>query len=322
MREKVTFMAVAMLLVSAPTMANTVFTDDFDGGFDQAWTWQSGGDGQAVVNGDELRLYSPGGYYSNTVGGYVAATYGRDANVSALVNCSGASTGNDQGVFARLQGANEFYGLNYDPFLNKLQLVYNKGASFTNMSGQSLGGGEHGTMGQELLLRLQVVNAGDVVRLIGQAWDPTGTTLLANVQELINGTTSIGGVLVPVLGAGVSGVYAALNENEFLETGGLSPLDARMDNFAATGDCSEGDANLDGIVDETDYAIVLMNWGAGDTWAEGDFNFDGIVDEDDLECITENWGGSGPAPSTVVPEPTTLCLLGMGAVSFYYRRRR
>jgi hypothetical protein len=314
-------MAVALMLVSTSTMADMVFTDDFNGGFDQSWNWVSDGNAQAAISGDGLRLYSPGGYYANSIGGYVATTYGVDSYVSALVNAAGATTGNDQGILARLQGANQFYGLNYDPFLNKLQLVYSQGANFTNMAGVTMADGQHGTIGQAVELRLQVVNFGQMVRLIGQAWDPTGTVLLGHVQELINGVASFDGVVVPVLGAGVSGVYAALNANEYMETGGLSPLDARMDDFVATGDCSEGDANLDGVVNEADYGILVANWGAGDNWSEGDFNFDGTVDAADLVSITENWGGSGAAP-TAVPEPATLSLLGMGAVAIYCRRRR
>ena len=321
MRGHVTLVAVALMLVSTPTMAAMVFTDDFNGGFDQSWNWVTDGDAQAVISGDGLRLYSPGGYYANSIGGYVATTYGVDSYVSALVNAAGAATGNDQGVLARLQGANQFYGLNYDPFLNKLQLVYSQGANFTNMAGVTLADGQHGAIGEAVQLRLQVVNFGQMVRLVGQAWDPTGTVLLGHVQELIDGVASHEGVVVPVLGAGVSGVYAALNVNEYMETGGLSPLDARMDDFAATGDCSEGDANLDGVVNEADYGILVANWGAGDNWSEGDFNFDGTVDAADLAAITENWGGSGAAP-TGVPEPATLTLLGMGAVAIYSRRRR
>jgi len=323
MRGKVTLMAVALMLVSAPTMADMVLTDDFDGGFDLGWVWTNGGgDARAAISGDELRLYSPGGYYDSFVGGFIPSTYSLEAYVTAKVNTGGMATGNDQGIVARLQptGGNEFYGLNYDPFLSKLQLIYNNGAAFVNLAGQGIGSGGYGQIGQEVELRLQVINFGQVVRLVGQAWDPTGTILLANVQEIIDGTTEIGGVVVPVLGAGLSGVYAALNENEYIETGGLSPLNTSMDDFLAKGDCSDGDANLDGVVDELDYAILAANWGVGDSWAEGDFNFDGIVDDEDLEVISENWGGAGVAPTTI-PEPTTLCLLGVGAVAAYFRRK-
>jgi hypothetical protein len=322
MRDKLAYIAVALIFLSAPATASVVLTDDFNGDFVQTWAWDNGGgDAQAVIDGDELRLYSPYAYGSNSIGGYVAATYGLDAYVSARVNCSGAVTGNDQGLLARLQGGNEFYGLNYDPFLNKLQLIYNHGSSFTDLDGLTLSQGAHGTLGQEVELRLQIFTVGDVVRLVGQAWDPTGTALLGNVQSIVDGVTSYDDVIVPVLGAGVSGVYAALNANEYMETGGLSPLDARMDDFVASGDCSLGDANLDGIVDETDFNILVLNWGVGDSWAEADFNFDGTVDEADLASITENWGGSGPAP-TGVPEPMTLSLLGAGAVALCRRRRK
>jgi hypothetical protein len=266
-------------------------------------------------------LYSPGGYNDSCVGGYVAATYGLDGYVSALVNAGGATTGNDQGVMARLQGEKEFYGLNYDPFLNKIELIYNHGDAFTDMAGFELSAGTHGMEGQALQLRLQVMNYGDMVRLIGQAWDPTGTVMVGQVQQIIDGVTTIDGVVVPVLGAGVSGVYTALNLNEYKETGGLSPLDTMMDDFLARTDTLYGDANLDGVVDEADYDILAANWLTGDVWAEGDFTFDGTVDQADFAVLQENWGGEGDAP-TSIPEPTTLALLGIGVVMQYSRRRK
>ncbi|MBN1942922.1 MAG: PEP-CTERM sorting domain-containing protein [Phycisphaerae bacterium] len=320
---KAKFVLTAALLVStAPTMASMTLTDDFNGGFDQSWGWvNGGGDGQAAIYADGLRLYSPGGYNDSCVGGYVAATYGLESFVSATVNANGAPTGNDQGVLARLQGANQFYGLNYDPFLNKIELIYNHGDSFTNLSGLELGGGS-GMSGQAVELRLQVMKQANLAVLIGQAWDPTGTILLGQVQQIVDGVTEFNGTVVPVLGAGVSGVYAALNLNEYMETGGLSPLDARMDDFLVRTDTLQGDANLDGIVNELDYDILAANWGVGDIWSEGDFTFDGTVDEADLAVIQENWGGSGSAP-TGVPEPATLALLAMGApMALRYSRRK
>ncbi|MBN1555422.1 MAG: PEP-CTERM sorting domain-containing protein [Phycisphaerae bacterium] len=322
MKRGTCIVTAVLFAITAPGMADMTISDDFNGSFDQTWNWiNGGGDAQAVIDADGLRLYSPGGYYDSSIGGYVAATYGRNSLVSALVNTEGNATGNDQGVLARLQGANEFYGLNYDPFFNKIELVYNHGDSFTNLEGLALGGGAHGTQGQTVDLRLQVMKMGQDAVLIGQAWDAAGTTLLGHVQQIIDGQTMFEGVLVPVLGNGVNGVYAALNMNEYVETGGLSPLNTKMDDFQViTGD-HKGDANLDGVVDQVDYDVLVANYGIGTNWSQADFNFDGIVDEDDFEILQENWSGGGEVPSNV-PEPATLSLLGVGALAIGSRRRR
>jgi hypothetical protein len=46
-----------------------------------------------------------------------------------------------------------------------------------------------------------------------------------------------------------------------------------------------GDANLDGVVDAVDEAIVLANQGTGTGWGQGDVNGDGIVDATDLQVV-------------------------------------
>jgi hypothetical protein len=69
-----------------------------------------------------------------------------------------------------------------------------------------------------------------------------------------------------------------------------------------------GDANVDGRVDPTDYAIVDGNQGKGHNWVTGDMNFDGKVDPTDYAQIDGNQGagyggGGGPQLSLLTPEP-------------------
>ncbi len=47
-------------------------------------------------------------------------------------------------------------------------------------------------------------------------------------------------------------------------------------------DAPDGDANLDGVVNAADVAIVTANLGQPGCWCDGDFNGDGIVDHCDL----------------------------------------
>jgi hypothetical protein len=48
-----------------------------------------------------------------------------------------------------------------------------------------------------------------------------------------------------------------------------------------------GDANLDGTVDGSDFAILANNYGvtSGATWADADFNFDGAVNGTDFGIL-------------------------------------
>ena len=83
-----------------------------------------------------------------------------------------------------------------------------------------------------------------------------------------------------------------------------------------------GDANDDGMVDETDLGILTSNWLAtGATWNMGDFNDDGIVNDVDATMLASNWQSG--VPQQAVPEPSTLILLaGAFAALFMFRRQR
>lgn len=98
-----------------------------------------------------------------------------------------------------------------------------------------------------------------------------------------------------------------------------------------------GDANADRKVNLDDLGDVLVNWdplGTTNDWLHADFNFDGAVNLDDLGDVLVNWsplgytGGGSMAMASLspasVPEPGTLALLSMGAVSaliFVWRKR-
>jgi fibronectin-binding autotransporter adhesin len=110
-----------------------------------------------------------------------------------------------------------------------------------------------------------------------------------------------------------------------------------------------GDANLDGKVDGSDYSLIdnsyeMEGWGNGSPtttisgWYNGDFNYDGVVDGSDYTLMDNAFNSQGAqlsaeiasptaelAPSggvSAVPEPTSLGLLGIGAIGLLGRRRR
>jgi len=89
-----------------------------------------------------------------------------------------------------------------------------------------------------------------------------------------------------------------------------------------------GDADLTGSVTLDDYNTWKTFYGStGATWEMGDFDYSGDVTLDDYNIWKSYYGQSLPgapalgAPSAV-PEPTTLVLLGLGAMALLRKKNR
>jgi hypothetical protein len=103
-----------------------------------------------------------------------------------------------------------------------------------------------------------------------------------------------------------------------------------------------GDANLDGAVDGSDYALIdagFLSGGALIGWQNGDFNYDGVVDGSDYTLIDNTFNTQGATlgvnpnalaassaaqfgGSSAVPEPASFGVLLMGSSLLVRRRYR
>lgn len=84
----------------------------------------------------------------------------------------------------------------------------------------------------------------------------------------------------------------------------------------------DGDVNMDGIVDGTDYS--LMQGGNGSDWFHGDLNYDGVKNADDWALFQLGVSASsrGNINNLPAPEPGELAMAALGAVGLISRRRR
>ena len=94
-----------------------------------------------------------------------------------------------------------------------------------------------------------------------------------------------------------------------------------------------GDANLDGVVNLSDFNALAANFGqTGRSWEQGDFNEDGTVNLSDFNLLAANFGKEiQPAPLTItfdfggagalVPEPAGAASL-LALLPALTRRRR
>jgi hypothetical protein len=95
-----------------------------------------------------------------------------------------------------------------------------------------------------------------------------------------------------------------------------------------------GDANLDGAVNGSDFAILASNFDkAVSGWNQGDFNYDGAANGSDFATLAASFnqganqsgitGGlsSNDSSPASIPEPATASLLAIATLSMLRRRR-
>ena len=148
-------------------------------------------------------------------------------------------------------------------------------------------------------------------------------------------------------GQGITSSAAAADSSKLSAIGVISDSNGLYSTFdgqsVGSGDIlikytNFGDANLDGKVNGSDYALIDNGFNTHQSgWLNGDFNYDGVVNGDDYLLI-DNSFNSQPSPLAVgveptemiaataqqiaaVPEPDMFVTLLLPAVGFLLRRR-
>lgn len=109
-------------------------------------------------------------------------------------------------------------------------------------------------------------------------------------------------------GPGISSAVAATDTTHRTAVGYIVESDGSIRVQSAL----YGDANLDGVVDDADRAIVEQSIASGTSasWAAGDFNYDNVINADDLALADRNFGRTMPAsPTTTGAAGVTLTFI-------------
>ena len=171
--------------------------------------------------------------------------------------------------------------------------------------------------------------AGDHVTLHNPAalWVDTVDPAVVRVDWFLNGApTSFHGESLDLFAAGIGpGQYTiealARDATDWVRKD-LHKLEHRIV-FDVTLEWLTGDLDGDGDVDFADFIALSKNFGLSvDPYANGDLDGDGIVAAADLTLLKQQLGTRLESGLQVVPEPTSLALLGLLAPAAARRRRR
>jgi hypothetical protein len=156
-------------------------------------------------------------------------------------------------------------------------------------------------------------------------------TALATLQnEVAFGTTHAAGINSTGLGANFA---IAVMDNLVLNKTSFGGVTVNTGSILVSPEM-RGDSNADGKVDIGDLNAVLNNFGTHTAaWTSGNFDGAATIDLTDLAYVLNNFGAQNanasdlPAPPALspiapVPEPTSLAVIGVGAVALLRRRKQ
>lgn len=144
-----------------------------------------------------------------------------------------------------------------------------------------------------------------------------GTLVLGNAA----GQTPLPGNQYEVITFGSSlGDISLVNDTDFagLRFGKTLGSNSLVINVSAF----PGDANLDAIVNISDFALLAASFNTAGNWLSGNFNGDTNVDISDFAQLAANFNLSAPSitPRAAIPEPSSIGLAVLSTALF--RRRR
>ena len=98
--------------------------------------------------------------------------------------------------------------------------------------------------------------------------------------------------------------------------------------FAIVPEPFSADFSGDSMVDSSDFTILTENWQMSGDGTTGDATGDGFVDSGDFSNLTQEFGMSADSPAgdaanlNVIPEPSSIVLVGLGVLGLMAYRRR